>query len=586
MRRRSGWPGILVVSSQFCLFALVVTSCRGHSPTHTPATSTGDMTSVSTDTSSSSASSQTRTPETTHAPGTVFVNGPLVTSIAQTSIALTASPTVTPTPGAVYRSGAAPHGFIALSSHSTIAVDISAGDVSLLLTAPSTGAAYIPRYTFFPSPDGLRIAFGCDGTGLPSEHERSHLCIVSESGAAPPPVVAPSDLAVAGEVSPEAWSPDGRSLLFRVDPKASSGSADTYLLDVATSKAKRLVQGLRLSEPQWAPDGTRFAATTSVSLYVVDAASGNVTDLRVPIPDSESGITVQSFAWSPAGSEIAVTVGESGHLIWHLYVVAADGSTARNVGIGGKGIAWSPDGQWIVRSIEQYSAGSSPAPCNFPCPLLYAVRSDGSEDRALTDGFAVAVAATWSPDGERIAFRGATDSSGHTRLSSRASIVRRPSSRAGTSTPTCPTRISPGARAGTSSFIWVIRRTVARNATKAGAVTAISSWWMPPVRARRARSPSEPYRQRSSDSHRRRRCESHCLRTANDHVGRAASLNLFTMAGSRWSKKLLVFVSSVAMASMSPSSARSRRRRSSRPCAPCAPTWGSRRRRAASASAG
>jgi len=145
-------------------------------------------------------------------------------------------------------------------------------------------------------------------------------------------------------------------------------------------------------------------------------ASGATTDLRAELPRVADGLAVQGFDWSPDGSKVALSIGGNGHLISDLYVVRADGSAGHMVARGGRDIAWSPKGDWIVQRIERDSFGDPPRPCNPECSTLYAVRSDGSEERNLTDGVPYAVAPSWAPDGSRLAFRGATDDSGKTYL--------------------------------------------------------------------------------------------------------------------------------------------------------------------------
>jgi TolB protein len=103
-------------------------------------------------------------------------------------------------------------------------------------------------------------------------------------------------------------------------------------------------------------------------------------------------------AWSPDGKRIAFVryrVGEEDG----IYVMNADGTgVTRVTGPGFGGPTWSPQGDALA-----FSGASSSCAAAQPCSAIYLQKlSEGSVMRWVASGFSPA----WSPDGSRIAFVG------------------------------------------------------------------------------------------------------------------------------------------------------------------------------------
>jgi TolB protein len=96
-------------------------------------------------------------------------------------------------------------------------------------------------------------------------------------------------------------------------------------------------------------------------------------------------------SWSPDGRRIAFTSRRHGGG-WQVYVVGADGWGERRLTSTGdasdKYPTWSPDGKTIV--FESTRDNACPSALGAACrpSRLYRMRSDGKQQRPMTDGMA------------------------------------------------------------------------------------------------------------------------------------------------------------------------------------------------------
>jgi Tol biopolymer transport system component len=132
---------------------------------------------------------------------------------------------------------------------------------------------------------------------------------------------------------------------------------------------------------EWLPDG-RLLVTKADSIFIVDAALSKLTLLK-----QFPGDTPLFPSVSPDGQQLAFTLGDSGTLKNHVFVMKLDGSGLRQLTTSASnedGAAWSPDGNWIiVRQGIAYSAIGSGTP-GAGCPELWAVPA--AADRANLAG--------------------------------------------------------------------------------------------------------------------------------------------------------------------------------------------------------
>lgn len=200
------------------------------------------------------------------------------------------------------------------------------------------------------------------------------------------------------ESSP-AWSPDGAQIAFlsdRDDP--SSGACghscwnQLYVVNADGSGEHRVVKTkFSVQHPDWSPDGTKITFDSGSNLrgnvYVVNADG---SDLHLLIED---GLWAD---WSPDGSRLVFASGRDGNV--ELYLADADGSNQRRLTRNPRMEYfpdWSPDGRRIAFAVLQDRA-------------IYVMDTEsGSEQRLTRRGNAED--ATWSPDGNWIAYQSSSD---------------------------------------------------------------------------------------------------------------------------------------------------------------------------------
>ncbi|HMC37710.1 MAG TPA: S9 family peptidase, partial [Actinomycetota bacterium] len=234
-------------------------------------------------------------------------------------------------------------------------------------------------------------------------------------------------------------SPDGRTVAFtvwRVDKDANEYRSAIWLVAAdGTGAPRQFTSGERRDAlPRWSPDGTRLAFTSKrdgdhMQLYVIPVTGGEAKKLT----DVKEDVT--EVAWSPDGTRIAFVarvpdpayevdddkkrpprrfkrlqfkldnVGWTVDRPQRLFTVPADGSADPAQVTSGdfeeSAPSWSPDGTRIA-------FGSARHP-DWDTDLVrdvFVARFDGSgELERITHGDGTCDLPSWSPDGDRIAYK-------------------------------------------------------------------------------------------------------------------------------------------------------------------------------------
>ena len=211
------------------------------------------------------------------------------------------------------------------------------------------------------SPDGLKVAFRrTESVGQESINEFGDIWVMNADG---------SDLqqltnnVLANNFNP-VWSPDGSKIAFsRTTPGANS---DIFVMNADGSDVINLTgsNNTNDAQPFWSPDGSQIVFRTVTQLgnnsvnRAIKKMNANGSNLEVLI-ESDDGIIYDSPKWSPAGDVIAFekfVLGGSGEPR-QIHLMNSDGSNVRKLfmeagypNLAASFASWSPDGEHLAFS--------------------------------------------------------------------------------------------------------------------------------------------------------------------------------------------------------------------------------------------
>lgn len=206
-----------------------------------------------------------------------------------------------------------------------------------------------------------------------------------------------------GTTAPDSVPLDGRGggvIAYSRQPGSGIGLHEIFAVNADGSGTRRLSDAvIGLNHHDWSPDGLRmvvvgYVSETTWSIHVFGVAGGRPTRLT-----HVAGVWDTEPAWSPDGSRIAFTrMYESGSGRSELWMMNADGTGQRSLGVEGFGARWSPDGSRFVFASDR--AGSWD---------LYVCGVEGTDVAPLAATPSDEGSPVWSPDGSQIAYTSNAD---------------------------------------------------------------------------------------------------------------------------------------------------------------------------------
>ena len=244
------------------------------------------------------------------------------------------------------------------------------------------------------SPDGRHVVYRRSGFDTLEDRRRGSLWLLETGSAAHRKL---TDFE--GDESSPRWSPDGDRIAYTRD--AADGSAEIFVHWLASGQHARITRlPARPSQLAWSPDGKQIAFRMKV------AAEPPVVARR---PDKPEGA---SWAEAPRVTDrLRHERDGSGYIepgFDHVFVVPADGGTARQVSQGAyhhRSPAWAADGSALLVSGNR----SDDWEYDYRNSELYRIELATGETSALTTTSGPDYSPLPSPDGEHLAWLGYAD---------------------------------------------------------------------------------------------------------------------------------------------------------------------------------
>lgn len=239
------------------------------------------------------------------------------------------------------------------------------------------------------SPDGSQIVYTRGWIDKVNDRRESSLWIMNADG---------TKNRYLADGSGARWSPDGTRILYSATGEPRGAQLFIRWMDAegATSQITRLTNGP--SGAEWSPDGQSVAFTSRVDAEADFAG--------VSLPGRPSGA---KWTGEPKVVERASYQRDRQGFTdigWtHLFVVSADGGTARQLTDGNwnhNGVSWSADSRELY--FSSYRSDDWDRPANWKESEIYSVRVADRAIQRLTERRGADGSPVASPDGQLIAY--------------------------------------------------------------------------------------------------------------------------------------------------------------------------------------
>ena len=215
------------------------------------------------------------------------------------------------------------------------------------------------------------------------------------------------------------WSPDGTKIVYGSE---TDGGSEIVIADADGSNPVSIAEG---ESPSWSPDGTRIAYSSEGRIWIVNVDGSDAHPVTDPVSSGGETVSFPSSydwnpSWAPDGRSIAYTrlvserlapmpngEGRTSVTLEELRVWSEDGTdvalTDAYVHLGD--VDWSPDGSTLV-STGAHTLFHEESTNGIVWPRVLTMPSSGGEAVPITpERDRWTGGATWSPDGEWIAFQ-------------------------------------------------------------------------------------------------------------------------------------------------------------------------------------
>jgi Tol biopolymer transport system component len=187
---------------------------------------------------------------------------------------------------------------------------------------------------FFPNPNSyFNYEYSCNACG-------SHLISIDSATGAPVEVL--TALVDDRRDTKPSYSGDGKIAFSR----EGQGGSSIYVLDAPGAAPRRVTNGQADHAPDFSPDSSKIVFSHGYDdIGLVGVGGGTVQLLTVPAPPESVGGYVNSPAFSPDGSRIALRRGVYGPTAKDetgLFTIALDGSGFARIAADGYTPSWQP----------------------------------------------------------------------------------------------------------------------------------------------------------------------------------------------------------------------------------------------------